>query len=289
MIRKIIRKILRIRKSETIADGINRHFIKIKSIFDSRQVSLEEISQVFDNLGVKNGDTIIVHSSWRGLYALKASPQEVINLLIEKVGKDGTIIMPSSTNNKLFLDVKESRSFSGVLSEVFRNYPDVERSEFPDSPMIGLGKNANNILKYHVNSRYTFDYSSPYFLSMNDYNAKVLLLGMGKKPHKISVFHLATYNNRNHENYKNVFKKNMRATVIGKNEKSVEINFVDRLDNFTNNKHKFRNLFKQVTKKQINYKGISVISFNSNDAYNLANEYCSKGGLLYKDKSKRKL
>lgn len=84
-------------------------------------------------------------------------------------------------------------------------------------------------------------------------------------------------------------KKNMRATVIGKNEKSVEINFVDRLDNFTNNKHKFRNLFKQVTKKQINYKGISVISFNSNDAYNLANEYCSKGGLLYKDKSKRKL
>lgn len=67
------------------------------------------------------------------------------------------------------------------------------RSCFPKFSMCGYGKHAEEILNKHKNSLYQFDENSPYSIATKEYNAKVLLMGMGKRPHKITVFHCASY------------------------------------------------------------------------------------------------
>lgn len=289
MIRSTIRTILHIRKNETVSDGINRHFYKFKKRIDHRDVSLDQFKELIEKVGIKNGDTIIVHSSWRALYALKASPNDVIDILLECIGNEGTMIMPSATVDKSFLDVINTPSKSGVLTEVFRNYPGVIRSEFPDSPMISLGKNSERILSQHINSTYTFDKNSPYFIAFNECNAKVLFLGMGKSPHKISIFHCATYNNKDLFQYENVFHKVINSNVITPTGEKLQIHYNDRLNNISNNKVKFRKLFRTVKKKAITFNGLSLTLFSAKDAFEIADEYCRSGGFLYKDSDKRSL
>ena len=87
MIKKVLRSILRIKENETVADGIERHYYHFEKKIPYRKISREELGQYLDEIGVKKGDVLIVHASWRALYMLDMCPEDVIRLLLDKIGK----------------------------------------------------------------------------------------------------------------------------------------------------------------------------------------------------------
>lgn len=282
MIKKAIRKCFGIRKNESFSDGVNRHYYHIKKKLVHKKVSMEVLNEYLDELGIHLGDVLIVHSSWRAMYMIDATPEGVLDLLIKKVGCMGNIIMPCYGEDDSFFDVKNTKSSAGVLSELLRKKTGSERSVFPKFSMVAYGKDAFDIVKNHVNSKYQFDENSPYSIATHKYNAKVLLIGLGKSPHKISVFHCASYDSRNTvPYYSECYSNTKSARIVTECGESIKV-YVDRLAKYQNNKKVFKKLFKKVSKETKENSGLVLTVFNSNDAYNVAKEYCELGGKIYK-------
>lgn len=281
VVRDFIRSILSIKNGESIEDGIRRHELTLQKKWPHTKYSEEEFKNHLLSLGIKSGDVVIVHSSWRGMFALNSSPEMIIDILISIIGNTGTLLMPCYGAKNVTFDVNHTRSTAGVLSETLRNRDGAVRSIFPKFSMIAYGGNAEEIVSSHINSRYQFDELSPYYISMIKYNAKVLLLGMGKSSHKISVFHCASYDCKNTiDFYKDCFKKECKGKVIV-NDETITIDYLDRADNYSNNKRVFTRLFKAVPKQVIDHIGYSIVEFNAADAYRIAYEFCLNGGELY--------
>ena len=78
MIRKVIRSILLCRADEPIVDCIERRCVNIKKRIDNRTVRNEALKSALDNIGICSGDNIMVHCSWRNLYQLRSTPEEII-------------------------------------------------------------------------------------------------------------------------------------------------------------------------------------------------------------------
>ena len=123
VVKKVLRNILRIKEDETVADGIERHYYHLEKKIPYKKISKEELGQYLDKIGVKKGDVLIVHASWRAMYMLDASPEDIIKLLLDRIGKEeGTLLMPAYGEDSNSFDLNKTKSAAGVLSECFRNY-----------------------------------------------------------------------------------------------------------------------------------------------------------------------
>lgn len=281
-IRKNIRYILGIRPNESYEDGLERIYYHYRKKFPYKHVTLEELNRCFDELGINEGDVLVIHSAWRAMYMLDMTPSDFLDFVIQRLGPTGTIVMPCYGSNSKEFDADVTSSNAGVLSELLRLRPNSRRSVFPKFSMVALGKEADQITKYHYLSRYQFDDKSPYSILVQKYNAKILLIGLGKKPHKISVFHCASYATREFNQYYGICYSNIReACVIDANGQK-QMKYIDRLPVFQNDKRCFRKLFKKVRKKQVFIKGLNCFLFFSKDAYDVAFSFCENGGKIYK-------
>lgn len=281
LIRKFVRKSLRIRDHETVADGLNRYHMAFRKKLDKRKVTLAELESCFREAGVQEGDVLIVHAAWRGCYALQATPEDVIACLLRLIGEHGTLLMPCYGASSQEFDVKHTPSGAGVLSECFRKYPGVSRSVFPSSAMCGRGEEAEALLSGHIESRYAFDERSPYYQAAVARNARILLLGMGKRPHKISVFHCATYASRASSDFYGQVYQPKTAAVIDAQGQRRELSILERAKPYQNNKRMFRTLFRQVPHVTVVRHGLTLISFRGREAYQTAKSFCDGGGKLY--------
>lgn len=223
MIKKLIRRLLLIRDHEKISDGIDRHKVKIKKIVNRKEISEEALFNALESLGITTGDTVMVHASWRHFYAYDGSPQSFINKLYNLVGPTGTILMPSFGDNLEYFDVKNTPSRAGVLSEVFRNYKGVIRSECSHFSVSGIGQEAEKILNTHKYSEFGFDYNSPYYLITQIPNVKIINLGMGKYPIKTTLVHCVEYPFRQKDKFfRDYIKIRYKAKIITSEGRSVE-------------------------------------------------------------------
>ena len=147
-------------------------------------ITLDEFRHAIIDLGIKEGDTVMVHSAWDGMRQLQAKPSQVIELLESLLGPEGTLIMPTgpicgTRDGKLVYDVAKSPSILGLLSESFRRWPGVQRSRFPAATVSAKGKNAALFLqdfRKQSNSK-AYGLGSPYW-EMGNQNGKVLVLGI---------------------------------------------------------------------------------------------------------------
>lgn len=65
---------------------------------EERQIVLkQDILNALKNVGVEQGQSIMVHTSLKSLGFVCGGAQIVIEALLESVGKDGTIIMPTQS------------------------------------------------------------------------------------------------------------------------------------------------------------------------------------------------
>lgn len=143
---------------------------------------LENLTQI----GIKQGDEVLVHSSLSRIGFLENGARTFIEALLEAVGSEGTILMPTSPNNVYqlnyirntpFFDVLNSPSKTGKITEVFRTWPLSKRSLHPTEPVSALGKKADYFIKDHFNQLTPYNERSPFY-KISEQKGKILYVGV---------------------------------------------------------------------------------------------------------------
>jgi len=146
----------------------------------------EEVITDLKKCGIEIGDTVLVHASMSKIGLLKDGPTTFIDAIIELVGVEGNVLMPSSPNANLQLDyiraypvfdVTNSPSKLGAISEKFRKMAGVQRSLNATEPVCALGKDANYLTEGHFGAITPYDTNSP-FARITEFNGKILYIGV---------------------------------------------------------------------------------------------------------------
>ena len=92
----------------------------------------EEVVGQLRRLGVRAGDVLLVHASWRAARPVEGGPTGLIRALRMAVGEDGTLTMPSWTaDDGAVFDPATTPAAAdlGVLADTFWRMPGVRRSD----------------------------------------------------------------------------------------------------------------------------------------------------------------
>ena len=127
----------------------------------------EDIKRGLRQLGLKRGDVIGVHSSLSSFGYVEGGADAVIDALLETVGEEGTIVMPTYSTNRenvertqreielgvtwkskiLPYDPEETPCWTGRIPETFRRRKGVVRSLNPTHSLAALGLKANELVQ----------------------------------------------------------------------------------------------------------------------------------------------
>jgi aminoglycoside 3-N-acetyltransferase len=119
-------------------------------------VGLPEIKTAFRKLGLRSGMNLVVHSAFSAIGKVEDGPEAVCRLLMDTIGEEGTLLMPTFTFNlyegKDFgkpFDFRNSPSTCGILTETFRKLPGAVRSCDPCHAFAAWGKHAVEWVRNH--------------------------------------------------------------------------------------------------------------------------------------------
>ena len=171
----------------------------------------KELLDTFKKIGVKAGQTIMVHCSLSSLGFVCGGAQVVIEALMESVGANGTIMMPSQSWKNLDptsgvhwqepqewwqlirdnwpaydKDITPTNTM-GAVAEMFRRWPGAVRSGHPARSVAAWGRYANYLTENHDLSN-IFGDGSP-IGRLYELDGYVLLIGVGYD--KNTSLHLA--------------------------------------------------------------------------------------------------
>ncbi len=94
-----------------------------------------ELLEGFRQTRVREGDTIMVHTSYKALGGVDGGAETVIDAMRELVGARGTALFPAfnfqSWTETHYFDVLETPSKMGMITELARLRPDVKRTPHP--------------------------------------------------------------------------------------------------------------------------------------------------------------
>ena len=134
-------------------------------------VDKAELQRALRRLGILAGDVLFVHSSFDQMRSVRATPNEITEILCESVGDSGTLAMPTFPmtgtsqeyleHNRVF-DWRRTPSRAGILTEIFRRMPGTERSLHPTHPVAARGALAEWLTQGHEHSLSPFDEHSPF-------------------------------------------------------------------------------------------------------------------------------
>ena len=138
----------------------------------------QELQTVLYECDITAGDIVYVASSMASLIGVKNSEENVINLLSDVIGKNGTIVMPTFSfdfcDNGYF-NLKTTDTFCGNLPRHFMKRECVYRTKHtPIHTVAASGKYAKEIS--HIYTLTSFGKDSV-FEWLYQQNAKILLLG----------------------------------------------------------------------------------------------------------------
>lgn len=159
------------------------------------KLSKSDLESIFRNkLNLKSGDVCFVHSGIDRLN-LDFPSFQVLDILLEIVGEEGTLIFPTYpklTSYKFLMsgevfDVRRTPSYMGILSEFARRHSKAVRSLHPTKSVAAIGKYANEITSKHHLSIYPYDKNSPYYIA---YTLNAKAIGIGVKSKYFSAVHI---------------------------------------------------------------------------------------------------
>lgn len=147
-----------------------------------------DVTKALSELGVRQGDIIMVHSSFGGSTSYKGTIPQLIDAFINAVGATGTVAMQSMAyygmrsadyldSGKPF-DVRRSISKMGIISEVFRRRPDVRRSLHPTHPITYWGARGEWLVEHQIQDLAPFGENSP-FARLLEAGGKVVMFDAG--------------------------------------------------------------------------------------------------------------
>ncbi|KGP90599.1 aminoglycoside 3-N-acetyltransferase [Pontibacillus chungwhensis BH030062] len=183
---------------------------------NEKLITKKEMMHDLRKLGVRNGMTVIVHSSLKSIGRVIGGPVSVILALQDTVGTEGNIVMP--TQSEQLCDPMEYESgyteeeikiirdhmpiyypdltptaFMGFIPETFRKQQNVYRSSHPHTSFSAWGKKAKYITDHH-NLDFALNENSP-LGRIYDLNGYILLLGAPTDSN--TSLHLAEYRQEN--------------------------------------------------------------------------------------------
>ena len=136
-------------------------------------VTKADIVAGLQEIGLKEGNTVIVHTSLSSIGYVCGGAQTVIEALIEVVGEDGTIMMPTQSWKNLdpetgvHWDVSEQdwdtirenwpaydkkitpTNTMGAVAEMFRSWPGASRSDHPARSVAAWGRHSVYLTEKH--------------------------------------------------------------------------------------------------------------------------------------------
>ncbi|NEB01454.1 AAC(3) family N-acetyltransferase [Streptomyces sp. SID13726] len=176
-------------------------------------VTRGSIAEQLRELGVRSGETLLVHSSLSSLGWVCGGPVAVVQGLLDALAPDGTLVVPTQTGDlsdpELWSDppvpeewwapirtampaydplVTPSRGV-GVLPETVRTWPGALRSAHPQTSFAAVGARAAEVVDGHATDCRLGERSP--LARLEALHARVLLLGAGW--HTCTSFHLAEY------------------------------------------------------------------------------------------------
>lgn len=171
----------------------------------------EDLIEQFRACGTAEGQTIFVHTSLKSLGFVVGGAETLIRALLEIVGKEGTLMMPSQTWKNLdpstgvhweepaewwpiirehwpAYDKEVTPAIGmGVVAEMFRKWSGAHRSDHPARSVAAVGKHAEYLTKDHDLSN-IFGPGSPVG-KLYELDGHILLIGVGYD--KNTSLHLA--------------------------------------------------------------------------------------------------
>ncbi|MDT8340393.1 MAG: AAC(3) family N-acetyltransferase [Longimicrobiales bacterium] len=149
-----------------------------------RRYGPADLAVCLRSLGVREGDTLMVHSSFPATSGFTGKPGDVIDALREVIGTGGHIMMVSlpytgatvdHLERGLVFDVRRTPSRMGIVSEFFRRRPGVLRSLHPSHPILVEGPEAGAMVRGHEEALFPCGPGSPFQAGM-DRDGKIVLL-----------------------------------------------------------------------------------------------------------------
>jgi aminoglycoside 3-N-acetyltransferase len=128
---------------------------------------------------------VLVHSSLSSFGHVKGGSDAVIDALLEAVGVNGTVLVPTLTGSEELspqnpprFDPATSDSWTGRIPETFRKRAEAVRSMHPTHSAAAIGADAGELTREHVFSITPCDELSPYGKVAQSDDGYVLLLGV---------------------------------------------------------------------------------------------------------------
>jgi aminoglycoside 3-N-acetyltransferase len=152
----------------------------IDRLFSYNSLQLEDKLR---SMGIVEGDTVFMHSSFGVHNGFKDGPQKIIDCILSVIGSSGNLLMVSMGYHgipaRVYLragekfDVLKTVSHVGIITEIFRRKKGVVRSLSPTNPVLAFGPDAYWLVADHHRVMYPCGNGSP-FAKVLKLNAKAL-------------------------------------------------------------------------------------------------------------------
>jgi aminoglycoside 3-N-acetyltransferase len=186
---------------------------KRKNIISDNPFNFDEIIDTLKKLGVKSGDILIVHSAYKPLKASGLTPDEIIDALLNLVGKNGTLVMPvirkyayndteqmnfsSNLNDFVFeYDVNTTKVWTGIIPIRMMLRKEAVTSRFPLNTITAIGPDAESMIAKELVENFSSpNGSNSAWKYCMDKNAWVVSLGTDLT-HSLTMIHTVEDDNK---------------------------------------------------------------------------------------------
>lgn len=122
------------------------------------KITISSLVQDLRKIGVEKGDTLFIKADMVTIGFIKEAPKTgLLEALLEAVGPEGTLVISAFTRTYIkyllkedHVFTKESKPYTGLLSEVMLEHPNCIRSTHPVNSFAAIGKHAKYICEQHT-------------------------------------------------------------------------------------------------------------------------------------------
>ncbi len=165
-------------------------------------VTKETVKNAAIDAGIKKGDILLVHSSFKSMGKVDGGAESVISGFLDAIGEEGTLVFPTLCQEDFLNSYKtwhmDKKSDVGYLTNYFRCREGSYRSDQATHSVAACGRKAKWLTETHghTSKRWGNMGDTPFapdspWQKMYDEGAKVLLLGVG--PIYVTFRHFAEY------------------------------------------------------------------------------------------------
>lgn len=188
-VKKVVRPILRQVAPRGVLPRLKLARLEMERRLYRRKIGPQEFRESLLRLGEWNGRVVWVQISFNDFYNVEMRPSEIIEMMLELVGPQGTLLMPAFPLNPdpgKELRIDSVPSNTGLVTELFRRMPGAERSIHINSSVAALGPDAGYLTSGHHLGKYPWGETSPYGRLVE---LRGLMVGLGIVPLGFTPLH----------------------------------------------------------------------------------------------------